>query len=265
MPKPKMRNYRAGEAAAYAHHKLDGHFCRVSVSEAGILRAVTSLDTDITDKLPKITLGNVQRNATPGSVLLGELHCEGDGHRASDVKTAIKHGWESLRFTCFALENMPEDMPLEELDDWCTMRGIRFAQYDVLHDGWRKRDLMQRAKELGIEGYVMKDGNLLNWRKLKLEQTCDLVVLDKQPGVGKYLGLVGSLIVGLPGGRVLANCSGMTDDERRRITETWPESLGRVIEVEYQYVGSGGKLRHPRFLRFRDDKLPHECTCDQFT
>jgi len=38
---------------------------------------------------------------------------------------------------------------------------------------------------------------------------------------------------------------------------------GDVIEVKYLYVGAGGRLYQPRFLRWRTDKTPDECTADQ--
>lgn len=39
--------------------------------------------------------------------------------------------------------------------------------------------------------------------------------------------------------------------------------VGDVMEVKYLYVGAGGRLYQPRFVRFRTDKSPDECTADQ--
>lgn len=39
---------------------------------------------------------------------------------------------------------------------------------------------------------------------------------------------------------------------------------GRVFEVEAQEILESGKLRHPRFFRWRDDKAPKQCNFDSF-
>ena len=57
----------------------------------------------------------------------------------------------------------------------------------------------------------------------------------------------------------------MTDAERKSLTKLALEGKIKniTVEVKANEVTKNGKLRHPRFLRLRDDKLAIECTFDQ--
>ena len=66
--------------------------------------------------------------------------------------------------------------------------------------------------------------------------------------VGKFIMLVGE-------------CSGFDEETREYMTEHQSELIGSVIEVKANEIFKDtGKLRHPRFLRFRTDKAPTSCT-----
>ncbi len=128
----------------------------------------------------------------------------------------------------------------------------------------------------GIEGFVFKNGNLLDWHKWKPVKTIDVVVSGFIDGDGKYIGLIGAMACSVYqhvtiGNRrrsalvEIANVSGMDDRTRILISDDEEGHLGRVAEVAYQYVGSKGRLRHPRFMRWRDDKSALDCDITQDT
>ena len=59
----------------------------------------------------------------------------------------------------------------------------------------------------------------------------------------------------------VGECSGFDEETRQYMTDHQSELIGRVIEVKANEIFKDtGKLRHPRFLRFREDKSPLECT-----
>lgn len=113
-----------------------------------------------------------------------------------------------------------------------------------------------------LEGFVLK-GAVKGMLKIKKEHTGDVVIIGYTDGTGKYSGLIGALILGAlndDGEMVeVGKCSGMTDDLRREISANKKKYLNSIIEVEFM-EWTGKKLRHPRFMRLRDDKEIKRCT-----
>lgn len=262
MSKIKCDNWSSSRSACWAHAKLDGHFVRARRSVAdNILRLWTSHPTDITADLdPRILPYVIER----GVGIVGELHVPGEP--ASFVKSAIKHGDARLNISWFAIELLPNIM--SNIAEWDLDRvagqfnqwRLPFAYYERF-DGDAQATL-SRFVAMGYEGVVLKESNLLGWHKLKAVQTVDLVCTGIEPGQGKYIGQVGALKGSIWPNREVASVSGMDDVERASLGS---HVIGRVFEVEYQYVGSQGRLRHPRFVRWRDDKQPYECTEEQLS
>lgn len=256
---------------AYAHAKRDGIWLCVNKDMHGRVTMNTSHPTDVTAQLR--TCGwtlPVHERVPPITRVLGELYVPGESR--SQVKSALAHDSSRLRFAGFAIATAPVDLELRDVNDTLTLWGIETIQYRV-HSAVSRPDLLigeytytdpsrllDETPE-GHEGWVLKNGNMLDWHKLKVERTIDLVVTGTKDGRGKYLGLVGALRVSTSEGYEVARVGGMSDEERVAMTEEDP--TGRVCEVRYQYVGDRGRLQHPRFLHWRDDKTPDECPASQ--
>lgn len=109
--------------------------------------------------------------------------------------------------------------------------------------------LMKQQVDLGYEGLILRQGN--KWLKVKPKETADVKVTGFQAGTGKHEGRTGALLTNY--GKI---GTGFSDADREWWQKCYDDGMlvGLIIEVEYTELTSGGKFRHPRFLRIRDDK-----------
>lgn len=123
------------------------------------------------------------------------------------------------------------------------------------------------------EGVMIKDLTATNyaksWMKVKKDFTIDAFVVGVENGKGKYKGQIGSLLLAVYNdtGNIIeiGKCSGMTDAERRLFTDmAFAQTLkSTVVEVKANEVTKNLKLRHPAFMRVRDDKPAADCSINQ--
>lgn len=128
---------------------------------------------------------------------------------------------------------------------------------------------MMNAINSGFEGIVVKSLDKKYYDKAaslkcKKFETVDCVVYDYQPGRGKYEGTIGALLIGYydkDTDKIIylskVNCS--TDEERNRWRDEWSTRKMSVIEVKCQEI-TDKSLRHPVYIRLRDDKDYTMCT-----
>lgn len=257
----------------YAQLKRDGHFTRVIRDvRNGALTVWSSKPLDITAAVLALPQFIGAFNSLPaGGSICGELWQP--GKPASAVKTALIDRSKELRFDVFAIDAWPTKLG-EHIDAWRLesvqrivegMR-LRFIPFIVIRDPEHQKFIVDgatRGLAEDLEGYVFKNANLKDWAKYKPRKTIDLIITGYTAGEGKYTGLIGSLHCETREGYPVADCSGMTDIQRHYISQNADKLVGSIVEVEYQSVGTQGRLRHPSFVRLRDDKDSTGCSVNQ--
>lgn len=158
----------------------------------------------------------------------------------------------------------------------------------------KEAELWLRAAEGAIakeRSAPYRPGERKGMVKVKRVRTIDAVVAGWRPG--KQEDTVGALILALYDGedlRVVGHCSGLTAKAKRELVQTLaPYETGErgssdpsrwsadrdlewvalrpelVVEIDFDHV-SAGRIRHgAKLRRWREDKLPRECTFDQLT
>jgi hypothetical protein len=125
----------------------------------------------------------------------------------------------------------------------------------------------------GEEGTILKNfcGHWEDTRskhlvKMKAEKSCDLEIIGYNPGEGKFVGMVGSLICASSDRLVEVSISGFSDELRQWITDNFDNLKGTIVEILYnERISSKGRgtsdsLFLPRFSSFRTDKLIADST-----
>jgi ATP-dependent DNA ligase len=175
--------------------------------------------------------------------------------------------WEALRCTTQFIDRR------EALVDTCSSMGLlgapdsllRVTESLVAENASDLQSIYEEYVAQGFEGVIVKELDGLytfkrnkTWQKLKPFATADLVVIGAVEGTGKYVGMLGALIVaGEHEGKKIETevGSGFTDEQRASFWGMLPLH-GRIAEVRYQDITKAEdsetySLRFPTFLRFR--------------
>lgn len=119
----------------------------------------------------------------------------------------------------------------------------------------------------GHEGTILKnycalweDSRSKHLVKMKAERDCDLEIIGYNPGEGKFVGQVGSLICASSDRLVEVSISGFSDPLRLEITKDINNLMGSIVTIIYnERIKSKARtgvdsLFLPRFAEFRTDK-----------
>lgn len=145
----------------------------------------------------------------------------------------------------------------------------KFGTWDVIITRFNEPTKEYTGKELDTWEYFDEDGNpvtkhyYMNWIGTI---SFGVVVTEKEFIEWKkrnpkekyniYTTLLSDLLI-----LEVGECSGFSEEIRAYMTEHQEELIGKVIEVKgHEVMKKTGKVRHPRFLRFREDKDAVQCT-----
>lgn len=158
--------------------------------------------------------------------------------------------------------------------------GNEFEPIDLINDykelyhlkstaDWK--EIMEKTINNGFEGIVVKSlqkkyydkGASLKCKKF---ETVDCVVVGYDVGRGKYSNTIGALHIGYYDSETnkfvkISNVNCGTDEERNMWRDRWNELKYSVIEVKCQEI-TDRSLRHPVYIRLREDKEYKMCTKD---
>lgn len=262
----KPRAMKPGDESSYAcvQAKCDGIHVVCSRALTKFTQVISTAGHDLLNILVSDDVPWLIRVSSlpPEYFVEGELYVPGQGREAVKSYIADKR-WSELRLAVFGTDCIAPESTLPSLEAWCEEHGFESLPYV-------SSDLTLGAMhDVPSDGLVYKDSMYGRWAKVKNERTIDCVVTGVVPGVGKYWGQVGALKLSVRRASdglmiEIANASGMRDHVRASMDladrDTW---MRRVCEIEYERVGAKGRLQHPRFKCWREDKSLLECLTDQ--
>jgi bifunctional non-homologous end joining protein LigD len=261
-----------------------------------IARAIAALPADMQGFVLDGEVVVLDENSRPRFGLLQKralLQRRTDIHRAAVDLPATLFAFDLLGFEGWDLRPLPlsERKALLKL---LLQRAAPLRYADHFEE--RGEDLLGAATGLGLEGVIGKkasstyrEGRSPNWVKVRLERTADLAIVGYTRPEGARSGFgalhvaywregerkgAGSLVYGGRAGtgftakqisdiharlrareRPTPPCSGPLPTGRGHV---WVEPQ-LVCEIRYREWTDDGLLRHPVFLRLREDKRIEEC------
>lgn len=149
---------------------------------------------------------------------------------------------------------------LEGLINFAPSDFIKLIPRYIVNSHAEIQTLYGKVRARGLEGLIVKDPKGLYhrrrnhaWMKIKNEEDVDVEVIGYEEGTGKYVDQLGALIIDFNGVKVNVG-SGLSDSQRASFWEAKDELIGKLCTVEYHEITPDGSLRHPRFIKWRDDK-----------
>ena len=123
---------------------------------------------------------------------------------------------------------------------------------------------LEWADSMGYEGLMLnKDApyeckRTTNLIKIKSFKHSDLRIVGYEEGEGKYVGILGAVVVEYKGNKVSVG-SGLTDEQRVEYWAKRDELIGKIVEVKYKEETSDKKtglksMQFPTWVQMRLDR-----------
>jgi len=266
-----VQNNLAPDTKLIGESKIDGHRLMIVKDDTGAYGYGRRISSVTETYMPvDVELSFLTRHWPKWSAADGELFVRDKS--SAYVATAIAEGgrleWQGFAMPFWAGEDLRQ-MSYMNNRGFGIRHGVDLVPIQASFDSPPTHaEIMEiaRSRKPPLEGLVLKRpeaGYGIAWYKAKEIRTVDCVVTGFTEGRGKYFGLIGAIRCSVyRGERLVEICraGGMDDDTRLEISDA---DIGRVVEIRYQQVDARGRLRHPRFSRWRDDKNARECTMEQ--
>jgi len=168
-----------------------------------------------------------------------------------------KEEWESQRTQL--LSNRKDN--LSSLFKGKTFKYLVVNTWKAVTSLEEAREFFNLCLEQGFEGVVFKNldteygfNRNNDWLKWKPFYSADLEVVGYYEGItGKNIGKLGGFTVDFNGVKVDVG-GGYTDVQREEFWRDPDSMIGKIIEIKHYGATPDGSLRHPQFLRLREDK-----------
>lgn len=236
--------------------------------------------TDFYPELVSKMYGDVFADTVPyDSVIDCELCALDASRQSTDLPTLLKERrFASLKLTAFAVP-IWDGKRIDDMGDamrfagsvgvdfvWTMMVAANPAIPSMIDRHSAEQLLRSYADPHGAEGLMLKEGHYDGWWKLKRKRRLDVYVTDTlESDSDTWSGGLKSICIAVRDGDKDIDLgqvgSGFEGEFRMQVDRhTLP---GKVAEIECDGMAGAGKLRFPRFIRWRDDKSPLECTVEQ--
>lgn len=215
-----------------------------------LIREYGSLDTEV-----------VYAGDFKGTIQYVRSHSVPEGFTPDALEVFLLDLPDHWKLPCSQRLDMVAQIILQTQDPRLT-RPDTFTAHDT-------QQILEAARKIwytGGEGVMVKDPNAVYtrggrtkaWLKLKREETIDGVILavhEAHGPTGNPKGELGSFTVRCENGIVCnASASKLYLKEKQDLWAQRDSLKGRWCEVKYMQVASAGGLRHPVYLRLREDK-----------
>ncbi len=211
--------------------------------------------------------------------------------RAAAELPATLYVFDLLGFSGYDLRSLPLATRKSCLRDMLPSAGLLRYSDHIENLG---EEMFEQVQQMRLEGIVAKKadspyrpGRSPDWLKIRADRTDDFVVVGFTDRKGSSTGFGALHVAQFRGddlvytGRVGTGFTAMELDQTREqldgILSEEPPCTGAlpsgqdhhwvepvlVCEIRFRELTEDGLLRHPAFLRWRDDKIPEECRLEE--